>query len=566
MLKPIESPLSYYLHIAKDEHKKNVDECLKVFTDQANINREENAQTVASYHEEVSKAEQLYKQVKGKKTGKTLSIIGIVLAFILVSVLCFQLQVQESVQTALFLGCIAGLVVALIFTCKAFNKRIREWEDKHFAQCQTADRELEKANAQMQPLNDSFPEKLCLRLMEKTLPCFAFDEFFTQQRLQQLGQYGMAQTIPFDESVLETLSGELHGYPFVYDKRRRHYIGSKTYTGSITIHWTTHERNSKGELTTRHHSQTLTATVSKPYPEYYVTTTLRYGNDGADQLSFSRTYAHAEDQSEKQLERTLKKGEKKLQKLETKALREGDDFTQVENTQFEVLFNATNRSDELEFREMFSMKAQQNMVDLLLHSEGYGDDFEFIKEGKMNIIRSEHSQTRDLCLPASEYRSYDINQAERFFRDKNNEFFQAVYFDFAPLLATPLYQQNIRASQAITDGNYTDYNHEQYANEMAEKLLPTPCDTSCIFKTTLLNRENGMEIVEVRASGYYGEERVDYISKIGGDGRFHNVPVYWVEYIPVERVTRLKIFPVQAGERIPAHAIPLSGAYAYIVE
>lgn len=35
------------------------------------------------------------------------------------------------------------------------------------------------------------------------------------------------------------------------------------------------------------------------------------------------------------------------------------------------------------------------------------------------------------------------------------------------------------------------------------------------------------------AHGHYSEECVSYISKLGGDGDWHDVPVYWDEYLPV---------------------------------
>ena len=37
----------------------------------------------------------------------------------------------------------------------------------------------------------------------------------------------------------------------------------------------------------------------------------------------------------------------------------------------------------------------------------------------------------------------------------------------------------------------------------------------------------------VYAHGYRTEERVAYIRKYGNDGNWHDVPVYWDEYIPV---------------------------------
>ena len=49
----------------------------------------------------------------------------------------------------------------------------------------------------------------------------------------------------------------------------------------------------------------------------------------------------------------------------------------------------------------------------------------------------------------------------------------------------------------------------------------------------------------MHAHGFKGIERVDYISKTGGDGRVHQIPVHWIEYVPVTKITP---FVVQATD------------------
>ena len=43
------------------------------------------------------------------------------------------------------------------------------------------------------------------------------------------------------------------------------------------------------------------------------------------------------------------------------------------------------------------------------------------------------------------------------------------------------------------------------------------------------------------ACGYRGEDRLDYVSVFGGDGEWHEVPVEWVEYLPVERTSPMTV-------------------------
>ena len=44
---------------------------------------------------------------------------------------------------------------------------------------------------------------------------------------------------------------------------------TKKYEGSLTVEWTTVETDSDGKKHTKHHSETLHASVEKPCPEYY---------------------------------------------------------------------------------------------------------------------------------------------------------------------------------------------------------------------------------------------------------------------------------------------------------
>ena len=113
----------------------------------------------------------------------------------------------------------------------------------------------------------------------------------------------------------------------------------------------------------------------------------------------------------------------------------------MSNTDFEVLFDALDRTNEVQFRTLFTHLAQTNMVALILSKLGYGDDFNFIKQKRMNKIISTHSQGRPINISARSYPSYSFDIIKDNFITKNTDFFKAVYFDFAPLWAIPIYQE-----------------------------------------------------------------------------------------------------------------------------
>ncbi len=48
-------------------------------------------------------------------------------------------------------------------------------------------------------------------------------------------------------------------------------------------------------------------------------------------------------------------------------------------------------------------------------------------------------------------------------------------------------------------------------------------------------RKNGLTGFTVTANGFRGVSRTDHVEVYGGDGRWHSVPVEWVEYLPVSQ-------------------------------
>ena len=235
-----------------------------------------------------------------------------------------------------------------------------------------------------------------------------------------------------EESTVDVLAGHYNENPFLFENKLIHTMGTETYHGYKTIHWTETYRDSNGKLRTRTRSQTLHATVTKPKPFYRTQIVLNYCSQGGPELSFSRDATHLERKNERQIERYVKRGERKLKRKTDKAIANNQDFMSMSNSDFEVLFDALDRTNEVQFRTLFTPLAQTNMVDLLLSKEGFGDDFHFIKLRRTNKIISNHSQGRAVNLLANQYTSYSFDMIKENFIGKNISFFKAVYFDFAP--------------------------------------------------------------------------------------------------------------------------------------
>lgn len=398
---------------------------------------------------------------------------------------------------------------------------------------------LEEAYKQMLPLNTLFTDRDALSIIESTIPLISFDKCFSvKQEADMKINYDFCEYNEDEESTVDTLAGSYNENPFLFENKIVHTMGNETYHGYKTIHWTETYRDSDGKLRSRARSQTLHATVVKPKPYYNTQVVLNYCSQGAPDLSFSRDASHLEQKSEREIEKLVKRGEKKLKKKTDKAIKENKDFMSMSNSDFEVLFDALDRTDEVQFRTLFTPLAQTNMVALILSKLGYGDDFNFIKSKRTNRIISNHSQGRVINLSPAEYTSYSYDIIKENFTGKNIEFFKAVYFDFAPILAIPAYQERpVHSLKPIPDYSqlYSLKECEVLANAVDYEYVVHPrTKTKAILKSSFVTSKDSIDETCITAYSYDIEKRVDIVSVYGDDGHYHNVPVEWDEYIPLE--------------------------------
>lgn len=546
-------PLKYYEEQGKQEHRDNIESHLNSLVEQSGVNLDENRATMEKWKEEQKKISELSKVLSKFKLFRALLIIGIIVGVVL-GISGFG-KFSESVGLGiLFVILGAGLIAGGIFLLvKKVNPVIKNTNivlDEHKAEALKLENE---GWAQMQALNDLFTDDDALRLIEKTLPDFAFDKNFSVG-LEKLfyDKYDFYDLQDGECSMLNTLSGKYAGNPFMFGRRRVHKMGTHTYHGSLHITWTETYRDSDGNVRTRQKSQTLHASVVKPKPFYHTNTFLAYGNQAAPNLSFSRQSKHVENLSEKALERTIKKGEHKLQKQAAKAVKHGGTFQEMANSEFDVLFGATDRDNEVEFRFMYTPLGQRSTVALLKDTNNFGDDFDFIKRGKCNIIMSDHAQNFKMGLYASDYKHFDFTVIQSRFIGLNEAYFRSIFFDFAPLFCVPAYLDEPCASledEPTYNTNYTYYEHEVISNTIGyEAFMHEDSCTEAILKTKTLSTKDGNDLITVTAYSYMGVDRIDLIPVKGGDGNYHNVPVPWIEYIPLEKTSAV----VVSDENAPA--------------
>lgn len=539
-------PLKYYNQEGKQTHQQNAEEHFQALFEKSGVDAEANRKTVQEYNAEQNIIECLSKTLSKYKLARVFLIIAIVLGsiFALTSVGLFS---QETGKGVLFLLLGIGLIVgASILLAQKVNPKIKDIDQQKAVHAEKAEQLLATAWEQVAPLNALFTDTDSTRLIEKTIPEFSFQDKFTKSHEQFfINQHDFLDLQNDECSMVDTLSGTFAGNPFLFGRRRVHTLGTEIYRGHLTITWTETYTDSQGKRKSISRSQVLTATVTKPKPYYHYNTFLAYGCQAAPDLSFSRACQHAERWDEKKLERKIKRGSGKLQRKAEKSMRKGGNFQEMANSEFDVLFGASDRDHEVQFRLMYTPLAQQNTVALITDKENFGDDFRFSKHRRFNVITSDHAQHWSMDTSAKNYYSYDIDQIKSKFVGFNHDFFKSIFFDFAPIFSVPAYLEEPCASMEDIEEypqNYTYYEHEVMANALGyQNFVHNVSHTEAILKTNTLEKDGEADVVEVTAHSYTTCERVDFVPVLGGDRRIHNVPVPWTEYIPVSRTSQVRI-------------------------
>lgn len=544
-------PLKLYQYELSYKHQDNIDAFFNGLTDNSGIDIEANRQTCREYYGYIAKIKEHEKKRNGQRDLRVFLTILTVIFFVTGTIFILLSALGKMTPPAAWIsGGIALILLGIFFivlnctiiakNLDRINKIIQDLQEK-------ANKSLSLANQQMACLNSLYDWGIPAKLMSQTTPLIQTDQNFGVERYTHLvDNYHMKASKDENVSTVFVQSGTLLNNPFLYERDYIQEMYQHTYTGSIVISWTTTSHDSKGNIRTVHHTQTLTATITRPAARYYLDTVLLYANEAAPRLSFSRNKGEGNSINEKDLSKFEAKWDKKLHKMQEQKVK--STFTPLSNSKFEGLFGAFDRDNEVEFRLLFTPLAQKSMIDLLISKKPYGDDFSFVKRKMINIIRSDHAQNLDFDGNPYHFQNFDYDKAKEYFTNYNMKYFQGIFYDFIPLLSIPVYQQHKEYVWEPTNfykGNTTEYEAEVLANFMDEDLFkPEDCDTHIILKAHFNHKVGKADVYEIHSYGFQLIPRVEIVPKLGGDGLMHNVPVHWKEYIPVEKESYTAVIEV----------------------
>ncbi len=551
------SPVSSYQSIYKQAHSENVSNLFKEMVEISKIDITANRNTNKEIAKNNGKTTDNNKLIRKQKNLKAFAVVLIIVSALAITISALQMSSSYNIDIniGVIILAIAFIVLSIFLIRKAKDKlnKLRNIKDKLLEISKKLHSEAEE---QMRPLNQLLLKNYNAELFTQTIPLVEFDEAFDSKRLdymiRKFGFNASAHEQNMEQSTLFVQSGEIKGNPFFIRENLQHTMGTKRYEGSLTIRWTTTEKDSEGNRRTVRHSETLYADVVKPCPFYSTSSHLVYGNEVGDRLSFSRKPSYIHELKDREIEREIKKKSNELQKLSEKSTKKGGTFTALANNEFDSLFYAKDRDDEAQFRLLFTPLAQQELIKIIKDKEaGFGDDFSFYKQKMINYIYPDHLKNSGLNVPANYFIGIDYDKVENKFNDYHNGYFKHMFFAFAPLFAIPLYTQHQTQEylyKDLYDSFVSFYQHEMAANNLdLNKICPSDSVTNNIIKSTLAGSQDNVDRLNIHAWGYKTIKRTDYVSKHGGDGHWHNVPVHWTEYIMVDKNSTIEV-KVASGE------------------
>lgn len=542
-------PLKYYkTEVAKNFLDKLTDNFENLLR-KSGIDIEANKKSVSDYNE-ISKV-----KVKNEKKIKWAERFYILFFYIFIFLIIYEIgiirtiknlydlnkNIQDPILRALLIGIGAVVLGILNFKYirgkkKQLNKSIKEIETELVLK-------KEECYSQVNPLLSLFESNTANKIVTEIIPTLVLDKNFKIERYADLVEnFEMPTKLQNNFSTKDIISGEILGNPFIIIKSLCNRVIDQKYTGSLTVSWEETYRDSNGERKTRTVSQTLHASIIKPKQIFEDKIDLIYGNDAAEHLHFSREPKFIHEFSEKKLAKYVKKSEKELKKKTENAIKTGQTFLEMGNSEFDVLFGALNRDNEVEFRVLFTPIAQRNILEVLKDKD-FGDDFAFRKINKLNNVSNQNDWILNIDKSYYEDFSYEIIK-EKYY-DINKRYLNNFYRLFLPILAIPVYHQH-KAQKYIYQEKY-NYNYNPYTSEAAANLLGAELfsheesNTPSILKTKTLRVEGDADLIEVISQSYKAVERTEYVPMRAGDGRVYNVPVNWIDYVPLAAKGRMEL-------------------------
>lgn len=540
-------PVAQYANLA-NAIKANSESYFEELVKLAQVDKDANRKTVLSWKKLLATIAKKNKHRNSLRAWRVFFYIFAGLCFLLsVMFLIFVFVLPDlSWWISIFLLVLFALAGAafIVMAVKILTPKIRNFLSEIQNLQAQADALYQEAVEQMAPLNERYDWNSHVAIVKKTVPILSMDNFFDPKKQDIfLHRFHYEENNQDFSSVYFVQSGTIRDNPFIIERDNMTSMIDQTYSASITIHWTTTYKDKEGNSHQENHEQTLSASLVRPAPIYYTNTYLFYGNDSCPNLAFLRKATHLNNPTAPELSKFIRGRKKDLkEKAKTSLLKDSKAaFTTLGDEDFDALFGADNRNNEVEFRVLFTPLAEKGMTNLITKSP-FGDDFAFSKSGVLNMVRSEHLETADLYANPAKFVNYDVDAAKIIFVNYQCDYFKNLYYAMAPILAIPEYEINkpIGYEYHEEKTNLTDTEEEVMANTFDFGTFNPPgTERGTLLKSEFIKKQGPFDLTEITAHSYGANHLVQSFNRNGGDGKVHVVNVPYLEYFPLTRKVNL---------------------------
>ncbi|WP_036452224.1 MAG1210 family protein [Mycoplasma buteonis] len=351
-------------------------------------------------------------------------------------------------------------------------------------------------------------------------------------------------------------SGFLNNSPFVYLSTNKMEYLDKTYEGSLQITYKKRVkvwRNGGYKSEWRTFTETLRAQYTAPAPNYSLINDLFYSNDLIPELNFSRSPNRVDEFSSNKLEKFIEKQSQKFQKEYKKSVNSDSSFQPIlGNLKFESLFNCFDRTNEKNYRLLFTPLAQKQYEKILLTRDfSDGDNFWLAKKEEIHKIKKPNL----LNFHAPKYFNNYINSFPDMglcFTNLKQMFLKAyklgienLFKSLAPFIAIPMYMEektkkvwkNDFLEDIAMEEIEADINAGKFDCDYNDLKHPSATGIN-IYNVTNKKQIGNKANFDVTAYGHKEIPHTEYIPVKAGNDKYYKVPVKWIEYKPVKKTTK----------------------------
>jgi hypothetical protein len=202
----------------------------------------------------------------------------------------------------------------------------------------------------------------------------------------------------------------------------------------------------------------------------------------------------------------------------------------MENVEFDKYFGKVKRNDETQFRFLFTILTQENIVKLF---KKYGQ-FKYEKNSSINIISNKNFKNQ-IARFSKVFIDYDYENFQENFKDKIKETADLIYVLFSMILSIPAF---VHTQKQIAKKNMKNIPSETHVLSVLytyfdkNMLCHSSTTTDYILEIKNTTTSKNQTVITVVAYSFNGVSRTKHVN---------GVEIQYIDYISLNKTTKVSI-------------------------